>query len=149
MAQTIQFSISNADAAYAATNQSGPLLQVLGAPYHPYNYTAAAARAEVLGQAIRQSSVPASFEGQAFADAFTTSFQTQTGRFQSLYGGYTIAAGSLIAAGAANESGAFEQMFLQVHNPRLSTTNLLLQVHCQAGKQALHTWAGSQTVYTY
>lgn len=114
LAQTIEFSISEAETLYAASNQSGITLSLLGAPYHPYNSSAAAARAEVLGQALLRSSTPSAFTGQSFADAFTQSFHTQNGPLQSVYGGFTIAAGSLLAANAANKSQAFGQMMLQV-----------------------------------
>ena len=114
LAQTIDFSISEAETLYAASNQSGITLSLLGAPYHPYNSSAAAARAEVLGQALLRSSTPSAYTGQSFADAFTQSFQTQDGPLQSVYGGFTIAAGSLLAANAANQSQAFGQMMLQV-----------------------------------
>lgn len=124
LAQTIQFSISRAETLYAASNQSGITLLLLGAPYHPYNSTAAAARADILGQALYQSATPASFTGQAFADAFTESFQTQAGPLQSIYGGFTIAAGSLVAANAANQSQAFAQMFSQVWQALCSCSKL-------------------------
>ena len=87
---------------------------MLGAPYRPYNYAAAAVRAITLGQAVSQAAVPSPVQADAYAQAFTMSFLQQNSPFQGLYGGFTVATAVLIAAQAANESQAYDQMFAEV-----------------------------------
>lgn len=67
-----------------------------------------------LGQAISQAAVSANVQADAYAEAFTQSFLQQNSPFQGLYGGFTVATETLIAAQAANQSTAYDQMFAQV-----------------------------------
>ena len=115
MAQVLTASLYQADASYIANQTSDPQYGlVLGAPYKPYNYTAAAVRAATLGQAISQAAVPSPVQANAYAQAFTQSFLQQNVPFQGLYGGFTVATAILIAAQAANESQSYDQMFAEV-----------------------------------
>jgi hypothetical protein len=115
LAQILTASIEQADASYIANHTSRPpYTLVLGAPYRPYNHTAAAVRAASLGQAISQAAVPSPVQADAYAEAFTQSFLQQNSPFQGLYGGFTVATAILFAAQAANESQAYDQMFAEV-----------------------------------
>lgn len=80
----------------------------------PYNHTAASLRAVTLGKAVQQAGVDASLQGAAYIEAFTQSFVQQNGTFQGLYGGFTVAVQTLIAAQAANQSVAFDAIFAKV-----------------------------------
>ena len=115
MAQILTASLEQADTSYAANHTGGPpYTLVLGSPYRPYNHTAAAVRAVTLGQAIHQAAVPSPVQANAYAEAFTQSFQEQNSLFQGLYGGFTVATAIVIAAQAANESQAYDQIFAEV-----------------------------------
>ena len=115
LAQIITASIEQADSSYAANHTTGPpYTLVLGAPYKPYNHSAAAFRGMTLGQAIAQAAVSANVQADAYAEAFTQSFLQQNGSFQGLYGGSTVATETLIAAQAANQSQAYDAMFAKV-----------------------------------
>lgn len=114
LAQLITTSTEKADASYAANQTGGPYTLVLGAPYRPYNHTAAAARAVTLGQAIAQAAVPSTVQAEAYAQAFTQSFLQQTSIFQGLYGGFTVATATLISAQAANQTQAYDQILTEV-----------------------------------
>ena len=115
LAQTLVFSIQQADSAYAASHSSGPGPDIIvrSAPYRPYNHTAAAQRAAVLGQGIAQAQISDAIQAEAYARAFTLSFLQQTSPFQGLYGGFTVATQTLLAAQAANQTSAYRQMFAQ------------------------------------
>ncbi|DBA83862.1 TPA: hypothetical protein ACH3X1_006374 [Trebouxia sp. C0004] len=134
LAQILTASIEQADASYIANHTSGPpYTLVLGAPYRPYNHTAAAVRAVTLGQAISQAAVPSPVQALAYAEAFTQSFLQQNSPFQGLYGGFTVATAIVIAAQAANESQAYEQMFAEAKEANVSVSDVASVLSTTAG----------------
>ncbi|DBA72145.1 TPA: hypothetical protein ACH3X2_010867 [Trebouxia sp. C0005] len=133
LAQILTASIEQADASYAANHTSGPPYTLLGAPYRPYNHTAAAVRAATLGQAISQAAVPSPVQTSAYAEAFTQSFLQQNSPFQGLYGGFTVATAMLIAAQAANDSQAFDQMFAEAKAANVSVSDVATVLSTTAG----------------
>ncbi len=111
MAQILTASLDQADASYLANQTSEGL--VLGVPLMEYNYADAAVRAATLGRAVSQAAVPSPVQADAYAQAFTQSFPQQFSPFVEFYG-FTVATAIVIAAQAANESQAYDQMFAEV-----------------------------------
>ena len=111
MAQILTASLEQADDSYLANQTSEG--SVLGVPLREYNYAAAAVRAATLGRAVSQAAVPSPVQADAYAQAFSQSFAQQFSLFVEFYG-FTVATAILIAAQAANESQAYDQMFAEV-----------------------------------
>lgn len=134
LAQILTVSLEQADASYIANHTSGPpYTLVLGAPYRPYNHTAAAVRAATLGQAVSQAAVLSPVQADAYAQAFAQSFLQQNSPFQGLYGGFTVATAILIAAQAANESQAYDQMFAKAKATNVSVSDVASVLSTAAG----------------